>query len=344
MSEQFFKKDPDALSRQIANVVSRHLTSIRAISLSSDNELVPAISALAEIVKPTISMMFFAHSECIEAASRSSLRPLIDAAYTKENPSVSRIKETGRPVESDELTSFIASLSASGFRDALDRVLRETHEEDITSIDKTSTALAVSIISRLKDIMRPAKVRLIMSGDEYIKEVNGKKTSINMQEYDKGVLDPEGTGKFEILRSGTDDNDSHFFLTKGGTTLVRRSGENIEETEDEVDWNNLDMYKASETDVNDARKYIAEGIFQSKKGERVAMVCTVTEALESHLKVSDESQKRSEVGIHRIMRPPVSLESRFSFLPVAEDTFIKIVADLTPIFESAFSIDQFVEQ
>jgi len=344
LSEQFFKKDQAAHSRQIADVVSKHLTSVRAIALSSDNELAPAISALSEIVMPTVGLIFFAHSESIEAASRSSLRPMIDAAYTKENPSVSRIKATGRPAGSDELASFIASLSASGFRDALDRVLREAHEEDITSIVGTSTALAISITSRLKDIMRSAKVRLIVSGDEYIKEVNGKRTTINMQEYDKGVLDPEGTGIFEILRSGTDDDASHFFLTKGGSTLVRRRGEDIEETEDEVDWNSLGIYKASESDVNDARMYIAAGVFQNKKGERSSMECTVTEATESHMKVIDASQKRSEIGIHRIMRPPVSLESRFSFLPVAEDTFSKIVVDLTTIFESAFSIDQFVAQ
>jgi hypothetical protein len=344
LSEQFFKKDQAAHSRQIANVVSKHLTSVRAIALRSDDELEPAISALSEIVMPTIGLMFFAHSESIEAASRSSLRPMLDAAYTEENPSVSRIKATGRPAESDELALFIASLSASGFRNALDQVLREAHEEDITSSVGTSTALAISITSRLKDIMRPAEVRLIVSGDEYVKEVNGKRITINMQEYNKGVLDPESTGKFEILRSGTDDDASHFFLTKGGATLVRRRGEDIEESEDEVDWNSLGIYKASETDVNDARKYIAEGVFQSKKGAQVLMECTVTQALESHMKVIDASQLRSEVGIHRVMRPPVSLKSRFSFLPVAEDTFSKIVVDLTTIFESAFSIDQFVAQ
>lgn len=343
MSEHFFDKDQAKISNEIANVIAKHLVSVNAIAISSNDELISATNALAEIVNPTVMLMFNARLESINAASRSALRPLIDAAYLKEHPDVRRVKKFDRPTENEDLMTFIASISASGFRAGLDRVL----SKDVDNNVETPIALAISIISRLKnivrDIMRPPSVSLVLSVDQYIKDTGGKQETISKQQYDKEKADPEGTGKFEIIRAGSEELGSeirHFFLTKRGTTLVR-NGENIEEFKDEVEWENLDPYTVTSSDLEAARKHIAEGIFLYKKGDQKD--CIVFEVSETFMTVSD-GQRRTEIKTSRLMRLPISRGEKFAFLNATDGVFNKIAADLTKIFESAFSIDQFVEQ
>jgi len=343
LSEHFFDRDQVKISNEIANVIAKHLVSVKAIALSSDDELISATNALAEIVNPTVTLMFNARLESINAASRSALRPLIDAAYLKEHPDVSRVKKAGRLSENEALMTFIASLSASGFRAGLDRVL----SKDVDNNTETPIALAISITSRLKnivrDIMRAPSVSLVLSFDTYIKDTGGKQETISRQQYDKGKVDPEGTGKFEITQSGSEELGSeikHFFLTKGGTTLVR-NGEDIEEFEDEVDWESLNPYTVTSSDLEAARKHVAEGIFLYKKGDQKDY--TVFEVSETFMTVSD-GQRRSDIKTSRLLRLPIARGAKFAFLNATDEVFNKITADLTKIFESAFSIDQFVEK